>query len=40
MTNNRPNILMFLPDAMPASVVQPDSQCLTPNFERLAAHAL
>lgn len=40
MTNKRPNILMFLPDAMPASVVQPDSQCLTPNFDRLAARGM
>ena len=37
---NKPNILMFLPDAMPASVVQPGSQCLTPNFDRVAARGL
>ncbi len=40
MSKNQPNILMFLPDAMPATVVQPDSQCLTPNFDRLAARGI
>ena len=37
---NHPNILMFLPDAIPASVVRPGSQCLVPNFDRLAARGL
>ena len=32
----KPNILIFLPDAMQAQVVTPDHDCKTPNFDRLA----
>ncbi|MAE63877.1 MAG: hypothetical protein CMJ18_06350 [Phycisphaeraceae bacterium] len=35
-----PNILVFLPDAVPASAVRPGSQCLVPNFDRLAARGM
>ncbi len=34
--SNRPNILIFLTDAMQAQTLEADHQCLTPNFERLA----
>ena len=33
---HRPNVLVFLPDAMQAQVVRPGHDCRTPNFERLA----
>ena len=33
----RPNILLFIPDGMQAAPIGPDSQCHTPNFDRLAA---
>jgi len=32
----KPNILLFLPDGMAAHVVDPKSDCRTPNFDRLA----
>jgi len=34
--SKQPNILVFFPDALQAQVVQADSECKTPNFERLA----
>lgn len=37
---NRPNILLFLTDAMQAETVRADHQCLTPNFEKLADRGL
>lgn len=40
MTDKRPNVLLFCPDAMQASVVDPDSDCITPNFDRVAARGL
>ena len=36
----RPNVLLFMPDAMRADVLSPDSDCLTPNFDRLAKRGL
>ena len=33
---NRPNILLFIPDGMQADVARPESDCRTPNFDRLA----
>ena len=36
----KPNILIFLPDGMNAGVVQPDSDCMTPNFDRLAKRGM
>ena len=35
-----PNILLFLPDAMPASVARPDGPYLVPNLRRLADRGL
>lgn len=35
-----PNILMFLPDAMPAFAVRPNGPCIVPNFDRLAQRGL
>ncbi|MCK5804361.1 MAG: sulfatase-like hydrolase/transferase, partial [Lentisphaeria bacterium] len=40
MTQQRPNILLFLPDATAAHVIRPDSDCLTPNIDRVAARGL
>jgi arylsulfatase A-like enzyme len=34
--SNRPNILLFLPDAMQAQVTFPESDCQTPNMDRVA----
>ncbi len=34
--DDRPNILLFLPDGMQAQVTGPDHDCHTPNFDRLA----
>ena len=34
--SNRPNILLFLPDAMQAQVTFPGHDCLTPNMDRVA----
>jgi arylsulfatase A-like enzyme len=36
----KPNILIFVPDGMNAGVVQPDSNCKTPNFDRLAGRGI
>ena len=33
---SRPNILLFIPDGLQAAPLAPDSQCHTPNFDRLA----
>jgi len=38
--NQRPNILLFLPDGMQAQVVAPDHDCRTPNIDRLANEGL
>jgi len=38
--SKRPNILMFLPDAMQARVVRPDHDCQTPHFDRLARRGI
>lgn len=37
---DRPNILLFLTDAMQAATVNPDHQCLTPHFEELASRGV
>ena len=36
----KPNILLFIPDAMQARTVLPGSPCLTPNMDRLAARGV
>ena len=36
-STTKPNILLFIPDGMQAAPIGPDSQCHTPNFDRLAA---
>ena len=38
--NSSPNILLFIPDAMPAEVVRPGSDCLTPNMDGVAARGI
>ena len=35
--DDRPNILLFLPDGMQARVTRPGHDCRTPNFDRLAS---
>lgn len=40
MPQQRPNILLFLPDAMAAHIVRSDSDCLTPNIDRVAARGV
>ena len=37
---SRPNILLFLPDAMQQQVTEPDHDCQTPNFDRLASRGV
>ena len=37
---SKPNILLVVPDGMQAGTVFPDSQCHTPNFDRLAARGV
>ena len=36
----RPNILLFLPDAVQASALVPDGDCYIPNIDRLSASGL
>ena len=36
----RPNVLLFLPDGMPAEALRPGGDCMTPNFDRLASRGL
>ena len=40
MKARRPNILIVIPDAMPAQVVRPESECRTPHMDRLAANGV
>lgn len=37
---HRPNVLVFLPDAMQAQVVRPGHDCRTPNFDRLSSRGV
>jgi len=38
--NNRPNILLVIPDGMQAQVVRPDHPCRTPHFDEVARRGL
>jgi arylsulfatase A-like enzyme len=40
MDSDSPNILLFLMDACQAEALEPGSECLTPNFDRLAARGM
>jgi len=40
MTDERPNILLFLMDACQAAALEEGSGCLTPNFDRLARRGM
>ena len=36
----KPNVLLFMPDGMQANVARPESDCKTPNFDRLAGRGV